>query len=204
MVLGGNYMDINIRVATLDDAREILDIYSYYVLYTAINYDYTPPDLETFKKKMINTLSRYPYLVAINNQKIVGFAYAGSFVSKKAYDWSVETTIYLDHHYTKMGIGKKLYNALENILREMGIINLNACIASPIEEDEYLTTNSIDYHHHLGYRMVGKFHKCGYKYNRWYDMVWMEKMINEHPDQIEDIKCFDDIREVIKEKYDIE
>lgn len=62
----------------------------------------------------------------------------------------------------------------------MGICNLYACIASPKTEDEFLTKNSIQFHSHLGYRLVGTFQNCGYKFHRWYDMVWMEKIIGEH------------------------
>ena len=60
------------------------------------------------------------------------------------------------------------------------ICNLYACIGYPEKEDEYLTKNSVYFHEKLGYRMVGEFYKCGYKFNRWYNMVWMEKFIGEH------------------------
>lgn len=63
-----------------------------------------------------------------------------------------------------------------------GILNLNACIGYPREEDAYLTRDSVRFHEKLGYRMVGEFHQCGYKFGRWYDMVWMEKIIGEHRD----------------------
>lgn len=57
---------------------------------------------------------------------------------------------------------------------------MNACIAYPPKEDEYLDKNSVEFHHHMGYRLVGEFYKCGYKFHRWYNMVWMEKLIGEH------------------------
>ena len=59
-------------------------------------------------------------------------------------------------------------------------MNLYACIGDPLTEDEYLTKNSEQFHRHLGYRKIGEFHKCSYKFNRWYNMIWMEKMIGEH------------------------
>ena len=65
-------------------------------------------------------------------------------------------------------------------LKEQGFLNMNACIAYAPNEDEYLTNNSVEFHAHLGYRMVGQFYQCGYKFGRWYDMVWMEKLIGEH------------------------
>lgn len=76
----------------------------------------------------------------------------------------------------------------------MYIINLNACIAYPSVEDEYLTKNSVQYHQHLGYRFVGEFHKCGYKFGRWYNMVWMEKSISYHPHQPLPVRSFKEIQ----------
>ena len=66
----------------------------------------------------------------------------------------------------------------------MGILNLYACIAVPEAEDETLTLDSVRFHARMGYVEAGHYHWCGYKFGRWYDMVWMEKMIGEHrPDQ---------------------
>ena len=81
-------------------------------------------------------------------------------------------------------MGRALYEALADRLQAMGILNLYACIGYPQVEDEYLTRNSARFHEHLGLALVGTFHNCGYKFGRWYDMVWMEKIIGEHrPDQ---------------------
>ena len=63
----------------------------------------------------------------------------------------------------------------------------------PEEDDEYLTKNSKQFHEHLGYRLIGEFRKCGYKFGRWYHMVWMEKMIGEHPEKPEQVKRFSEI-----------
>ena len=62
----------------------------------------------------------------------------------------------------------------------MGILNVYACIADPVEDDEYLTRNSEQFHRHLGFVKVGDFHLCGYKFGRWYNVIWMEKMIGKH------------------------
>ena len=74
----------------------------------------------------------------------------------------------------------ELIAKLEKEMKERGFLNLYACIAYPEVEDEYLTKNSARFHEHLGYELVGKFHKCGYKFGRWYHMIWMEKIIGEH------------------------
>lgn len=175
------------RTATENDAPRLLDIYRYYVEKTAISFEWTVPSLEEFKSRMCRTLSRYPYIVAVQDDSILGYSYVSPFVGRKAYDWSVETTIYLDHSIRHQGVGKKLYFVMEQILKEMHIINLNACIGWPKEDDRYLTRNSAQFHEHLGYHMVGTFHSCGYKFGKWYDMVWMEKMIGDHPEKPEPV-----------------
>ena len=172
--------NIKIRVAKIEDAPQLLNIYKPYVEKTAITFEYEVPGLDEFKRRIEKTLKKYPYLVAEDNGEILGYAYAGPFVGRAAYDWGVETTIYLKEDKNKLGLGRKLYEALEKILQAQNILNMNACIGYPEEEDEYLNKNSVEFHSHMGFTMVGEFHKCGYKFGRWYNMVWMEKMIGEH------------------------
>ena len=148
--------------------------------YTAISFEYETPALDEWKARMARTMNRYPYLVIEEDGVIRGYSYAGAYVGRAAYNWSCEMTIYLDHNVQKHGMGRMLYEAMEQMLKKMGILNLYACIGYPDEDDEYLTTNSADFHAHLGYTKVGTFHKCGYKFGRWYHMIWMEKIIGEH------------------------
>lgn len=169
-----------IRYIKPEDTARILEIYAYYVENTAITFEYTTPTLQEFSERIINITKRYPYLVIEQNGIIQGFAYANTFIARPAYDWSCEVTIYLDHSHKKHGLGRKLYEALEVELKKMGILNMYACIASPCQEDKYLDRNSINFHSHLGFEIAGNFHKCGYKFDRWYDMVWMEKIIGSH------------------------
>lgn len=171
---------IVIRMAVPADAQALLDIYTPYVENTAITFEYDVPSVEEFTSRIEHTLKKYPYLVAEENGKILGYAYASPFHDRPAYDWAVETSIYVDQKIKHRGIGRKLHDALENALRDQGILNMNACIAYPPEEDEHLDKNSVEFHAHMGYRLVGEFYKCGYKFNRWYNMVWMEKLIGEH------------------------
>lgn len=62
----------------------------------------------------------------------------------------------------------------------MGILNCNACIASTACESPYLANHSQLFHEKMGYQLVGKFHKVGYKFDQWFDMIWMEKMLGDH------------------------
>lgn len=89
-------------------------------------------------------------------------------------------TVYIDHTAQKCGLGRKIYASLEAKLKDMGILNLYACIGYPEVEDEYLNKNSAEFHAHLGFTKVGEFCKCGYKFSRWYNMIWMEKIIGVH------------------------
>ncbi|MBR3768180.1 MAG: GNAT family N-acetyltransferase [Clostridia bacterium] len=169
-----------IRYATVEDAEKLLQIYSYYVLNTAISFEYTVPTLDEFKTRIENTLKKYPYLVLEADGEIMGYSYAGPFKTREAYKFSVENTIYLKNGVQKNGYGKALLLALEKELSEMGYTNANACIAYTENNDEYLNNNSMEFHEHMGYRFVGVFHKCAYKFDRWYDMIWMEKFVGEH------------------------
>ena len=178
--------NLQIRIATPLDAKEILDIYAPYILQTAITFEYEVPTLEAFARRIEQTLVKYPYLVAEQDGRIVGYAYAGQLHERAAYDWAVETSIYVKMDEKGHGIGKKLYAALEEALLKQHIVCVNACIAYPNQEnDAYLTKDSVDFHAHLGYKMVGEFHQCAYKFDRWYNMVWTEKSLCErlqHPE----------------------
>ena len=174
--------NIKIRKVQADDAAALLAIYAPYVKETAISFEYEVPTLDEFMQRMQKIQKMHPYLVAELDDRPVGYAYAGQFQAREAYAWDVEVTIYVDHGLRKSGIGRLLYETLERALSAQGILNVNACIAFPAGEcdDEFLTKNSVQFHEHMGYRMVGRFTQCGYKLNRWYDMVWMEKHLGAH------------------------
>ena len=135
------------------------------------------------------------------SEHIIGYAYVGRLHERAAYDWSVETSIYVDRSARKHGLGRQLYERLEAILRAMNIISVNACIAYPgTNNDPYLNTNSPDFHAHLGYQLVGHFHACAYKFDRWYDMIWMEKWIAPHPAKPEAMIPFPELPEEVVER----
>lgn len=176
---------VMIRLATPKDAAEILKIYAPYVEDTAISFEYEVPSVDEFRDRIERTLERYPYIVAEQDDRIIGYAYVSIFHERKAYDWAVETSIYVDKNCKRNGCGMQLYQALEKILKKQHISNLYACIAYTEQEDERLTNDSMHFHEHLGYELVGTFKQCGYKFNKWYDMIWMEKIIGEHPEMPE-------------------
>ena len=152
-----------------------------YVERTAVTFEYEVPSLEEFRERIRKTEEKYPWIVAEKDGKLLGYAYAGPFHARPAYDWAVETSIYVRQDCRGQGIGKKLYEALEQVLKGQHILNANACIAWPKQEDEYLTKDSEAFHRRLGYRLAGEFRQCGYKFGRWYNMIWMEKHLGPHP-----------------------
>ena len=185
-----NIEEITIRPVTEADAEKLLAIYAPYVTDTFVTYEYTVPTVEEFRERIRNTLQAYPYFAAVENGRIIGYAYASAFHPRRAYLWSAEATVYLERGVRGRGVGRLLYERLEEALKQQNVQNVNACIAYPQAEDEYLTKDSVLFHEKLGYTMVGTFHQCGYKFHRWYDMVWMEKFIGEHRENQPDIIPF--------------
>lgn len=171
---------IKLRTARPDDAEELLKIYAPYVENTAITSEYEVPSVAEFRARIENTLKKYPYIVAERGGELLGYAYTGPFKSRTAYNWAAETSIYVKEGQKGLGLGRKLYEAIETISRMQNILNLNACIVYPKVDDEYLTKNSAKFHEHLGFKYVGEFHDYAYKFGRWYNMIWMEKSIGEH------------------------
>lgn len=173
-------MDITIRSAVPDDAEALLAIYAPYVSDTAITFELEPPSLDEFRRRIEAIGARYPYLVAEAGGEPVGYAYVGEFHAREAYACSAETAIYLRRDQRGKGVGRRLYQALEQSCARRGITNLYACIAYVEPEDEYLTQASVRFHERMGYHLAGRFRKCARKFGRWYDMVYMEKFIAAH------------------------
>lgn len=170
--------NLNLREAYPHDARALLDIYSYYVENTAITFELETPTESEFRQRIENTLKNYPYYVAEQNGSIVGYCYAGVFKARSAYLHSAEVSIYVEKAQRRCGIGRALYNILERTLVRQNIGNLYACIAYPRDTDDpFLSTDSVSFHSRLGYSTVGHFTECAYKFDRYYDMIWMEKLL---------------------------
>lgn len=168
---------IAIRDVRIEDAPELLALYRYYVENTAISFEITTPSEDEFRDRITKITQKYPYLVIERDGRIEGYAYAHAFIDREAYDHCCETTIYLRHGSQRHGLGRALYEALEKKLKKAGIISLYACIGIPEKDDEYLTSNSAEFHRHMGYKTVGVFKNSGRKFGRWYSMIWMEKVI---------------------------
>ncbi len=167
-------------MATVADAPALREIYLPYVRTTAVTFELTDPSLEEFSERVRTTLERYPYIVAVDEGEIVGFAYAKAFRPRAAYLHSIETSIYMRMDYRGKGVGRRLYETLAKLLMLQNVYNMEACIAHCEPADEYVPATSRLFHERLGFRLVGKFTKCAHKFGRWYDMIWMEKILGDH------------------------
>lgn len=181
---------ITIRPVVAEDAEALLAIYAPYIKETAITFEYDVPTVVEFKNRITTTLEKYPYIVAEENNTIIGYAYASPYGTRKAYDWSAEVSIYLDRNQRGKGLGGKLYEALEAYLDQQNIINVYACIAETDKDSPYLNHASQAFHTKRGYQKVAHFRKSGYKFNEWFDIIWMEKQLRDHPDDVQPIIPF--------------
>lgn len=171
-------IDVEIRDASVDDALSLLKIYAPYVEKTAITFEYSVPSLDEFTQRIVNISQKYPYIVAVSDGEIVGYAYAGTFHARDAYLHTAELSIYVDERFHRCGIGTILYDALEKRLKDRGFHALYACIAkSERENDAYLTDTSPRFHEKRGYHLCGTFRECAFKFNQWYSIVYYEKHI---------------------------
>ena len=171
--------DVLIRDVRPEDAERLVEIYAYYILDTAVSFEYEVPSISEFTNRIEKISRKYPYLVCEIDGKVVGYVYAGAYSGRTAYNWTVTTSIYLDKEYRRRGIGTMLYKELEERLKKQGIINLLAGVAYCEEEDEYLTHDSIKFHTEQGYKKVAHMETVGKKFDRWYDLIWMQKKIGE-------------------------
>ncbi|MBP3272199.1 MAG: N-acetyltransferase [Ruminococcus sp.] len=166
-----------IREAEIDDAERLREIYSYYVTETAVSFEYDVPSVKEFENRIKATKEKYPYFVCEKNGEVVGYTYAGAYSTRSAYSWTVASSIYVEKDHRRQGIGSALYEVLEKELVKKGIVNILAGAAFCEKEDEYLTHGSYEFHRKMGYKKVAQLIKVGKKFDRWYDLIWMQKMI---------------------------
>ena len=170
--------DLHIRMATPDDAAACLDLYTPFVHNTAVTSELEPPSLDEFARRIRTTIERYPYLVAVLDGRVVGYAYARPFKSRAGYAGSVEVSVYVNPAVHKHGVGRALYSELDARLARQGVTNLYAYVAcAQVEGDPYLTDASMCFHKRMGYKQVGLLHGCVRKFGRAYDVAFMEKLL---------------------------
>lgn len=164
-----------IRFATPQDAQGMLDIYAPYVRETAITFEYDVPDLEEFRGRVEKVLTRYPWLVAEEDGLLLGYAYAGQYRSRAAFQWDAEGSIYLRPQAQGTGLAAPLYRCLMGLLELQGVRNLYGCITHPNPASEA-------FHRKMGFIDLAVFPKAGYKLGKWWDVLWNYLPLGEKHD----------------------
>jgi phosphinothricin acetyltransferase len=163
-----------IRLAAESDAASLLQIYAPIVEQTPISFEFTPPTVDEFCKRIRSILASHVWIVCEENGQILGYAYASRFRFREAYDWTTEVTIYVAPEQHRRGVGHGLYGSLLAVLRVQGFCIAIAGITLPNEA-------SVRLHEKLGFRKIGVFHTNGYKFGQWHDIGFWELSLRDLP-----------------------
>lgn len=160
------------RLATPDDAAGILEIYGPYVRDTSITFETVVPSREELAGRISNYLEQWPWLVAEENGRIAGYAYASRYRERVAYQWSVECSVYIHNDCLRRGLARALYTGLFRLLQKQGYRNVYAVINLPNDR-------SVALHESLGFRWFATYEQVGYKLGQWKNVGWWRLVINE-------------------------
>ncbi len=164
--------ELIIRPAEERDLPRILEIYAPYILNTTYSFEYNVPTIEAFTERFRRITAFYPWLVAELDGTVVGYAYGSRMFERTSYSWDADTSIYVDEAYHGMHIGTRLYTALEEELRRMGLCNLYAIVTGENER-------SRAFHEKCGYTEEAKLDHTGYKFGKWLAVYWYVKRIRD-------------------------
>ncbi|HYF82987.1 MAG TPA: arsinothricin resistance N-acetyltransferase ArsN1 family B [Clostridia bacterium] len=162
-----------IRLATTHDAEQILDIYTPYVQNTTISFETIVPSVEEMATRIEHVLENNPWIVLIEGNSILGYAYASKHRERAAYRWAVDISIYIRQDCRGKGAGKALYTALISILKLQGYYNVYAGICLPNEA-------SVGIHEYFGFKKIAQYNNVGYKFGQWHDVGWWELSLMQH------------------------
>jgi phosphinothricin acetyltransferase len=162
---------LEIRAAAVSDAALVANIYNHYVKETVITFEEEPvATAEMVRRIEEATSASLPWLVAKQGHMVVGYACATPWKNRSAYRFSTEITVYLAPAHTRRGIGTQLYAELFSVLRANGIHAVMGCIALPNDA-------SIALHEKLGLKKVAHFHQVGFKFDRWVDVGYWQRIL---------------------------
>ena len=157
--------EYSIKIAQKSNAKGILDIYAPFVESTTISFELEVPTIQEMEKRIENTLPKYPWLVCVHKNKVVGYAYAGQHRKRIAYQWSTEVSVYVHEGFRKKKIATALYQTLLNVLKHQGFINIYAGIADG-------NPTSVAFHKNFGFKFFARYENVGYKFKKWCYTEW--------------------------------
>jgi len=160
-------MPARVRPATAADAAACVEIYRPYVLDAVITFETEVPTVEEMAARIVAARATHEWLVLEVDGDVCGYAYARQFNSRAAYQWSVETSVYIAPDRLRSGGGKMLYAELLRRLRKRGFRRAFAGIAQPNDASNAL-------HEAFGFRRVGRYQRAGWKRGAWHDVEWWQ------------------------------
>lgn len=168
-------MPPTIRLATSDDAEQVQAIYAPYC-FTPISFEMEPPRVAEMQDRLVKVLGQYPWLVCVEGDEVLGYAYASQHRERSAYRWSVDTSVYVGHERQRRGIGRALYSSLFALLSLQGFVNAYAGITLP-------NPASVGLHGAMGFELVGVYKHVGFKCGAWHDVAWFQRLLQTRPDE---------------------
>ena len=162
---------MSIRVAEPRDAASILRIYEPIVRDTPISFELVPPPEAELSARIEATLQSFPWLVCAERDDLEGYAYASSYRTRAAYQWTAEVTAYVREDRRGRGIARRLYEVLLGTLQEQGYVLALAGIALP-------NPASVAFHEALGFDHLGTYQRVGYKLGAWHDVGWWQRPLS--------------------------
>ena len=161
-----------VRLATPDDARQVVEIYGPVVEKTCISFEIEPPGETVMRERISSTLALYPWLVCEEEGRLLGYAYASRHRERAAYQWSADASVYVRFGQGRSGVGRALYTSLFAGLRRLGLCAVHAGITMP-------NPPSVGFHESLGFRAVALFPAVGWKQGAWHDVGYFQKRLRE-------------------------
>ena len=162
-----------IRLSTGDDAPSVQGIYAPSVRDNAISFELEIPEVAEMRQRILDTLDTHPWLVCESDGRFLGYAYAGLYRTRAAYQWAVEVSVYVDADARQMGVGRALYKSLLDLLVLQGYRNAFAGITLP-------NTASVGLHESIGLKLIGVYRGVGHKFDSWHDVGWWQLPLGEH------------------------
>jgi L-amino acid N-acyltransferase YncA len=164
-------MEMNLRLATSNDAAVVAEIYNYYILTSVITFEEVPVTETEMSARIAEVQSiSFPWIVAERNGCVAGFAYGNKWKARAAYKFASEVTVYVRSGLGATGIGSALYGDLMRRLKDKGLHTAIGGIALPNEA-------SVKLHEKLGFRKVAHFEQVGFKFNRWVDVAYWQRTV---------------------------
>lgn len=185
--------DVKVRFVNINDAENLLKIYAPYVMETKISCECEMPSVEEFKNRIEKISVKFPYIIIEIDGEIVGYSYSSLHKERAGYRWDADATVYVSKKYHRNQIGTALYDCMLELTKLLGFYNIYAVVTASNEA-------SVKFHKAFGFTEMGTYKNTAYKLGEWFDIMVLEKKLNEYAPEPEETKSIKDIDTDVIEK----